>query len=138
MSLLPPNDFRPAAERRASPSADELRELWERHESARRERERAAQWRRVVEEVRRDADGELRPSDGSNRLPAFLRDRAMGPQARAALRPAPKSGRVVAAGVDTWSPCWYAEPGSPLARAMRALATQASRRACLLPDKVEG
>ncbi len=34
------------------------------------------------------------------------------------MRPAPAEGRVLAAGIDTWSPCWYAPPGSPLARAL--------------------
>lgn len=139
MALRPPHDFKPPARRRTSPTPDELRQLWERYETGRRERERAAQWRRVVEEVRRRTDGELRPSDGGSSVPSFLRDHvAFGPHAREALRPVPRRGRVVAAGVDTWSPCWYAEPGSPLSRAMRALATQASRRACLLPEKIEG
>ena len=49
---------------------------------------------------------------------------------------APRRGRVLAAGIDTISPCWYAKPGSPLARAMRALATQPSGRAWLLHESV--
>lgn len=48
------------------------------------------------------------------------------------------SRRVVAAGVDTWSLCWYAEPGSPLHCALRALATQQAGRAELLPERVKG
>lgn len=113
--------------------------MWERRESTRRERERAAQWREVVEEVRRRADGELRSSNGNGALPSYLEDRlALGPHARDALRPVPRRGRVVAAGVDTWSPCWYAKPGTALARAMKGLASHSSRRASLLPERVDG
>jgi hypothetical protein len=39
----------------------------------------------------------------------------LGPDAR---------GLVLAGGIDTLSPCWYAEPGLPLARARWARATQ--------------
>ncbi len=53
-------------------------------------------------------------------------------------RPGPRSARVLATGIDTLSPCWYAEPGSPLARAMRALATQQVGRAWLIPESVGG
>jgi len=45
---------------------------------------------------------------------------------------------VAAAGVDTWSPCWYAAPGSPLGRAIQALATQRTRFASLMPESVQG
>jgi hypothetical protein len=137
MALRPPYDFAPPPTERASPSAAELRDLWERHEAARRKRDRAEQWRGVLEGVRRDADGDLRPATSSPALPAYLRDRlSLGPQARNALRPVPRDGRVIAAGVDTWSPCWYAEPGSSLARAMRALATYRTRLAWLFPERV--
>ena len=44
---------------------------------------------------------------------------------------------VLAAGIDTISTCWYAEPGSPLAR-VRALATQPSGRAWCLPEPIGG
>ena len=139
MALRPPYDFAPPPTERSSPSAAELRDLWDRHEAARRKRERAERWRGVLEGVRRDSDGELRSAPSAPDLPAYLRDRlSFGPQARNALRPVPRHGRVVATGVDTWSPCWYAEPGSPLARAMRALATQRTRLAWLFPEKVGG
>lgn len=135
MALRPPEDFTPAARERARPSDSELRELWERREAARERRERAAQWRAAREGLRRSREGELRPAPPPEALPAYLRDRLdFGPDARAALRPEPRRGSVLAAGIDTWSPCWYTEPGSPLARAMRALASQASGRAFLLPE----
>jgi hypothetical protein len=139
MALRPPHDFAPPPTERASPSEDELRELWDRHESARQERERTAQWRGALEVTRRDTDDELRAAASLSQLPSYLRDRlCLGPQARKALRPVPRRGRVIATGVDTWSPCWYAEVGSPLARSMRALATRRTRLAWLLPEKVDG
>lgn len=139
MALRPPEDFTPAASGRARPSEAELLVLWQRHEAAREERERLARWRGAQQLLRRDGDGELRVADSADRLPGDLRARdAFGPRARAALRPVPPQGRVRAAGIDTWSPCWYAEPGSPLARAMSALATEPHGRASLLPDDVAG
>jgi hypothetical protein len=139
MALRPPHDFAPPPTERFSPSAAELRDLWDRHELARRKRERAEQWRGVLEGVRRDSDGGLCSAPASPGLPAYLRDcLSLGPEARNALRPVPRHGRVIATGVDTWSPCWYAEPGSPLARAMRALATYRTRLAWLFPEKVGG
>jgi hypothetical protein len=136
MALRPPEDFTPGAGGRADPSEAELRALWRRHEAARAERERLARWRRAQELLRREPDGKLR---GAERLPAGLRDPdVLGPRARAALRPVPQEGRILAAGIDTWSPCWYAEPGSPQARAIAALATQVSGRARLLPEAVGG
>ena len=77
-----------------------------------------------------------RPRTSSRRRPprassASLTREWLGPDAL-------RRGRVLAAGIDTLSPCWYAEPGSPLARAMRALATQPSGRAWLLPESVGG
>jgi hypothetical protein len=139
MALRPPADFVPPVPPSHSPSERELRALWDRHEAARRERERAGEWRQVLEQARRGGDEELRPAAPADELPAYLRDRvALGPHARAALRPLPRSGRVVAAGVDTFSPCWYAESGSPLARAMQALATHRTRLAWLLPERVGG
>lgn len=135
MALRPPADFTPPVGGRADPSEDELLVLWRRHEAARSERECLARWRRAQELLRRDEGGELR---GAERLPAELRETdAYGPHARAALRPVPHEGRVLA-GIDTWSPCWYAEPGSPTARAISALATQVSGRACLLPEPLAG
>jgi len=139
MALRPPRDFAPPRRERASPSEHELRELWDRHQALRRERERATEWRRVLEQVRRDAEGDLRPGREAQSVPAYLSDRgALGPHAHGALRPVPRQGRVIATGVDTFSPCWYAEPGSPLARAMRALATQSTRLAWLLPEPLVG
>ncbi|HEU4905527.1 MAG TPA: hypothetical protein VFT19_05365 [Solirubrobacterales bacterium] len=135
MALRPPDDFTPAAPERAPPGEDELRALWERHEAARAERERSARWRRATELLRRDPDGDLRPArDAEGGEEADV----CGPRSRAALRPAPAEGRVLAAGIDTWSPCWYAPPGSPLARALGALATETSGRARLLPEPIAG
>ncbi len=137
MALRPPTDFSPPAAPAPPPSEGELRALWERQESARRERDRAREWRALLEDSRRAADGQLRPAAPATDLPPYLRQRlALGPHARGALRPAPRQGRVLAAGIDTVSPCWYAEPGSPLARAMAALATQRAGPAWLLPDPV--
>lgn len=138
MALRPPDDFRPPQPRSRSPSERELRALWERQEAARRERQRAAEWRCALEDLRRGGEGRLHPAAGAGDPPASLRDGAFGPDARAALRPVPREGRVRAAGVDTWSPCWYAEPGSPLARALEALASEQTRRARLLPEPVAG
>jgi hypothetical protein len=136
MALRPPKDFAPHRER-ASPSEAELRALWERHEANRLERQRAAQWRRALEGMRRDGQGQLRPAPGVGDPPTSLRG-AFGPDARAALRPVPRRGRVAAAGVDTWSPCWYAGSGSPLARSIEALATEPAHRARLLPKPIAG
>ncbi len=139
MALQPPQDFRPSTRGRVCPSERELRELWDRRESGRRERERRAEWRRVVEEVRRCSAGGLESSRSGACLPVYLGDAgAFGPRARGALRPEARRGRVAAAGVDTWSPCWYAEAGSGLARAMSVMATEGSGRARLMPEKVGG
>jgi hypothetical protein len=139
MALRPPKDFAPPSAPPRPPGERELRALWERGEANRRERDRAGEWRQVLEEARRGDCDELHPAAPAGELPAYLRDRlALGPHARAALRPVPREGRVLAAGIDTLSPCWYAEPGSPLARAITALATQQAHRAWLLPDPVGG
>jgi hypothetical protein len=139
MALRPPTDFAPPLAEPAPPSEGELRALWERHETVRRDRERAGEWRHLLELARRDAGGQLRPAAPAGALPPYLRDdRALGADARGALRPAPRQGRVLAAGLDTISPCWYAESGSPLARAMTALATDRTRLAWLLPQPVVG
>lgn len=139
MALRPPDDFCPPVTSTQLPSERELRALWDRHEERRRARERRSEWRKVVEDVRRSSDGGLKPSEAAAGLPAYLQDRSsFGSQARGALRAEARTGRVAAAGVDTWSPCWYAEPGSPLGRAIRALATQRTKFACLLPEDVEG
>lgn len=45
---------------------------------------------------------------------------------------------VAAAGVDTWSVCWYLRDQSAPARAMEALATERAARSRLLPEAVEG
>ncbi len=135
MALRPPADFAPAARERDPPSEAELLALWERTETARAERERAARWRRAQELLRRDSDGNLSPAPGE-RAGKEAEAAACGPRSRAALRPLPAEGRVIAAGIDTWSPCWYVEPGSPPARAISALATHQSGRAYLLPTPV--
>jgi len=137
MALNPPADFAPGARERDPPSEAELRALWKRHEAAREERERAAAWRRSQELLRRDRDGELSRAHGAEGG-GEAEANACGPRSRAALRPVPAEGRVIAAGIDTWSPCWYAPPGSPLARALGALATETSGRARLLPEPVSG
>lgn len=43
---------------------------------------------------------------------------------------------IEAAGVDTWSLCWYLEDDSPSCRAMEHLATERAARSLLLPDRV--
>jgi hypothetical protein len=140
MALRPPKDFTPATGGRARPSDAELLALWRRHEATRQERERTERWRAAQGALRRNDDGTLHTVSPASALPAYLREEdAFGPDARAALRPLPRDGRVVAVGVDTLSPCWYAETGSPLARAMRALATlETAGRARLLPEPVRG
>lgn len=45
---------------------------------------------------------------------------------------------IDAAGVDTWSVCWYLGVDSPGQKAMQALATDRAPRSQLLPDKVAG
>jgi hypothetical protein len=44
--------------------------------------------------------------------------------------------RVVALGIDTWSLCWYGNPGSSLLTALRSLATVQAGRAYLVPNCV--
>ena len=139
MALRPPDDFALKERERGSPSLGEMRELWERHQAKCRERERAAQWRQVLEGVRRGRDGRLAAATPSGALPGYLKERlALGPHSRDALRPVPRSGRVLATGVDTLSLCWYADPGSPLSRSMQGLAIQQARCAYLVPEPVAG
>jgi hypothetical protein len=140
MALMPPSDFRPPLERPASePTLDELLGLWAARERRRSQRARDAEWRRVQEEVRRTAQGEVIARKGEAHLPGFLRDEAsFGSHARAALRAEPSFGRVAQAGVDTWSPAWYVPEGGPGWRAMEALATAKAGRARMLPDDVLG
>ena len=139
MALRPPKDFRPPAAPPRPPSEGELRALWARREASRRDRDRASEWKYALEGARRDGEGELHAAEPAAPLPTYLRDRLrVGPHARAALRPLPREGRVLATGIDTFSPCWYAEAGSPLARAMRGLATEPSRRAMLVPEPLGG
>lgn len=45
---------------------------------------------------------------------------------------------IEAAGIDTWSVCWYLADGSPSQRAMEELATERAVRSSLLPEMVEG
>jgi hypothetical protein len=139
MALRPPRDFRPPQAPPRPPSQRELLALWNRYEAARRERERADEWRHALEECRRDEEGVLHPPAADvSPSPYLADDRSLGPQSRAALRPLAKQGRVSGAGIDTWSPCWYAEPGSPLVAAMQGLATRRSGLAAMLPEPLAG
>lgn len=45
---------------------------------------------------------------------------------------------LAAAGVDTWSVCWYLGVDSPAQRAMEALATEPAPRSRLIKDKIAG
>ena len=45
---------------------------------------------------------------------------------------------LAAAGVDTWSVCWYLREDSSAHRAMKVLATEPAARSRLLPDQIEG
>lgn len=54
------------------------------------------------------------------------------------VRPDAGLGMVASAGIDTWSLCWYGEPGSPLHSAMRGLATAQAGRALLVPERIQG
>lgn len=45
---------------------------------------------------------------------------------------------VKAAGVDTWSVCWYLQEGSKRHRAVEAMATERAPRSRLIPEKIEG
>ena len=45
---------------------------------------------------------------------------------------------VEAAGVDTWSVCWYLGVDSPAQKAMEALASDPAKRSFLLPEAVHG
>lgn len=140
MSLRPPSDFSVTSRPCRPPSQRELYELWERHEARRRAKDRQVEWSRIVEEVRRRDDDTLyvRPRPGSAPVGSACKRVSLGAYARSALRPMPRRGRVAAVGVDTWSPCWYAQSGSPLARAIEALATRRVHMAALLPERIGG
>lgn len=72
-------------------------------------------------------------------LPSYLRDEAsFGAHARAALRAKPRSGRVVRAGVDTWSPGVYLPEGCAGRTALESLATIKAGRARMVPGDVAG
>jgi hypothetical protein len=43
---------------------------------------------------------------------------------------------IAGAGIDSWSPCWYLDPGSPAARMLDDLATVPSKRGMLLKRSV--
>lgn len=45
---------------------------------------------------------------------------------------------IEAAGVDTWSVCWYVGDQTPACKALEALATERSARSKLIPGQVEG
>jgi hypothetical protein len=140
MALQPPKDFRPGTLGRPRPSLGELWEVWERRRAREAEAERFGRWRESVDLVRRGQAGELLLGrEDEDAFGGFLRGGdALGCDARGGLRRAPRSGRVVGAGVDTWSPCWYVESGSRVSRAMSGLATLTTGRAALIPGRVGG
>lgn len=45
---------------------------------------------------------------------------------------------VAAAGIDTWSVCWYLPEESPVRRGMEHMATERAARSRLLPESIEG
>jgi hypothetical protein len=140
MPLSPPSDFQPPSfGPRIEPTLEELRALWDEHERRRAERARAKQWLDVREAARRSAAGAVVARHGEAALPSYLREEmSFGPHARASLRAEAQSGRVVRAGVDTWSPAWYVQEGDPGWRAMESLATARAGRARMLPEDVAG
>jgi hypothetical protein len=74
MTLMPPSDFRPPLERPAAePTLDELLDLWTAQERRRSQRAREAEWRRVQDDARRTAQGEIIARKGEANLPASLR-----------------------------------------------------------------
>jgi hypothetical protein len=139
MPLQPPRDFAPVQPVEDWPSQRELYALWIKHVKTAASRQRESDWRRTVEHLRRAPEGELCSADPEGEVPAYVSERLeLGPYARKALRPIPRTGRVMAAGVDTWSLCWYAADGSPLHRAMSALATERHGIAWLIPGSIGG
>ncbi len=132
--MRPPRDFKPALEPPAEPTLDELLELADRERKKRAERQREQEWKWVREGARRETSGQLVGRNGGTELPGYLRDpECMGPRAIAHLRTLAKTGRVVQAGVDTWSPAWYGPPGSSLEKAMSRLAVAGGSRVKLVP-----
>jgi hypothetical protein len=141
MPLRPPSDFRPPAAEpsRRQPTPEELHALWDAQERRRQERVREAEWRRVREKARRTAAGAVVAQHGTEALPSYLRDEAsFGAQARASLRTKPRSGRVVRAGIDTWSPAWYLQERCAGRTALESLATVKAGRARMVPGDVAG
>jgi hypothetical protein len=140
MPLSPPSDFHPPAARSADePTDEELRALWDASERRRQERARETEWRRLRETARRTAADTVVARHGVEALPSYLRDEAsFGEHARASLRAAPRSGRVVRAGVDTWSPAWYLSEGRSGRSELESLATIKAGRARMVPGDVAG
>jgi hypothetical protein len=60
------------------------------------------------------------------------------PPATTAPPPSPRipTAKVLAAGIDTWSLCWYDRPPTSLSLSLRALATVPAGRAYLVPTRV--
>lgn len=134
--MKPPRDFWPLVDPPPAPTVEELLALHEKEHRRRACRQREREWQERREDTRRDVTGALVGREKDGRPPSYLADEsAFGPFARSELRASPKSGRVLQAGSDTWSPAWYAEPGSALERAMALLANGASRTK-LLPDRI--
>lgn len=72
-------------------------------------------------------------------LPSYLADPScVGHFARRELRALPQTGRIAQAGIDTWSPAWYAEPDSALERAISRSAAGMGRKVQMVPDPVMG
>jgi hypothetical protein len=133
--IKPPRDFQPALEHSESPTVDDLFAAWEASEATRRRRERDRAWRETEEVARRDNAGSVVPRRGVSELPACVREpERLGPHSRNVLRSLATNGRVVQAGIDTWSPCWNAD--GRLAGALEGLATAKAGRAMMLPDPV--
>ena len=101
------------------------------------QRQRQRAWHEFRRDMRRDAAGQLVPRAQVVRIPSYIgQDGALGPLAIREVRAAPASGRVVQAGIDTWSPAWYAGD-SMLARVMASRA-EGQGRVRLLREPVSG
>lgn len=135
--MKPPRDFNPPLPPIPELTVEELIALGETERQRRFRHQREQEWAARREDTRRMASGALVAA--GDQPPGYLSDdQAVGPFARRELRALPRSGRVVQAGIDTWSPAWYAMPASALERAMEALGEGPRRSVQLLHDQVMG